>query len=296
VDQKKLEEYLAFVKSLHPEMGGPTVGMLMAYNPAMEEKAIDFLHTMSYSFTKAKFYLLFPTLLTWNDYSADSLLEISEKEMEEKINFYITQMQETKTSQHEKWKNELQELLSSRVLISRLMAFLEQGKSLGFKNEIPDFLKEMLTKTSAFSKEIKHKMNQKTTLEKLEELRIQSEEYKIISNEMLELNESIERSKKWLESINKLGDGPYSFRELEIAINDYKNVPLEHDDYQKYKRILDESKEFLDKLPNFTKLNKTRHNSNFEKIQLDLARQYATRISTLNIKCEEVPSLLFPKN
>jgi hypothetical protein len=56
-------------------------------------------------------------------------------------------MQETKTTQHEKWKNELQELLSSRVLLSKLMAFLEQGKSLGFKNEIPDYLKEMLTKT-----------------------------------------------------------------------------------------------------------------------------------------------------
>jgi hypothetical protein len=90
VEAKKLEEYLTFVKSLTPEMGGPSVGMLMTHNVKMEQKAIEFLHQMGYSLTKAKFYLLFPTLLKWNLYSADSPLEISEKEMEEKINFYIT--------------------------------------------------------------------------------------------------------------------------------------------------------------------------------------------------------------
>jgi hypothetical protein len=131
-------------------------------------------------------------------------------------------------------------------------------------------------------------MHQKVSLEKLEELRKQSEDYKIISNEMLELSESIDRSRKWLDALSRVGNGPYNLRELEILINDYRNVPLEHDDYPKYKKILDESKEFLDKLPNFAKLNKTRHNSVYEKIPLNTARLYAEKISTLNLKCEEV--------
>ena len=283
-----MEEYLQFVKSLTPEAGGPTTGMLMTYNIRMEEKALQFLNDMNYSFTKAKFYLLFPTLLKWNEYSSDNALEISEKEMEEKINFFITQMQETKTSQHERWKIELQELLSSRVPLAKLMSFVEQGKTLGFKNDIPDFLKDMLTKTGNFSKEIKQKLHQKLSLQGLTLLKKQSEDYKIISNEMVELDESIEKSKKWIERVEELGDGPYIQRDLEMITNDYKNLPLEHEAYYKFKGILDEMKDLLEKLPNFTKLNKTRQTAVSEKISMQSAMEYAQRISNLNVFCEEV--------
>lgn len=262
--------------------------MLMSYNNKMEEKALEFLHDMGYSFTKAKFYLLFPTLLKWNEYSAESQLEISEKEMEEKIAFFITQMQETKSSQHEKWKAELQDLLATRVPLSKLMSFIEQGKSLGFKNDIPDFLKDMLSKTASFSKEIKQKLHHKLKFEKLDDLKKQSEEMKIISNEMVELDDCMERCKKWIENVESLGAGPYTMKDVETVINDYRGLPLDHEAYHKFKRIQDELKDLLDKLANFIKSNKTRYNSVQEKLPLKAARDYAHRIINLQVQSEEV--------
>ncbi len=274
-----------------PETSGPNSGMLMSYNNRMEEKSLEFLHNMNYSFTRAKFYLLFPTLLKWNEYSSDTPLEISEKEMEEKIAFFITQMQETKTSQQEKWKSELQELISARVPLLKLMSFLEQGKTMGVKNDIPDFLKEMLSKTASFSKEIKQKLHQKLKLESLELLKKQCEEYKIISNEMIELEEAVERSKKWIESATRLGEGPYLIKDLEVVTNDYKNVPLDHDLYKKYKRIIDGVKDLLDKLPSFTKSNKTRYNTAPDKLPVKTALEYSERITSYCVESEEVGTM-----
>jgi len=260
----------------------------MAFDDRMEEKALEFLHSQDYSFTRAKFYLLFPTLLKWNEYSADTPLEISEKEMEEKIAFFIAQMLETKSSQQEKWRNELQDLVANRVPLSKLMSSLEQGKLLGFKNEIPDFLKEMLSKTALFSKEIKHKLHLKLKLEILEDLKKQSEDYKIITKEMDELDDCIERSKRWIENVQKLGDGPYTIKELEIITNEYKNVPLNHEAFQKFKKILDGVKDLMDRLPTFIKNNKTRYTSGQDRIPLKTAIEFAERIANYNVECEEV--------
>jgi len=45
---------------------------------------------MNYSVIKAKFYLLFPTLLYFNNFKKN--IDITEKEMDAKINEYIKQL------------------------------------------------------------------------------------------------------------------------------------------------------------------------------------------------------------
>ena len=243
---------------------------------------------MEYSVTRAKFYLLFPALLRFNEYHQQNPVEITEKEMEEKIGYFISQMQETKTTQIEKWKLELQELLANRCLLSKLMSFIDQGKQFGLKNDIPDFLKEMYDKTTKFSREIKKVMNNKAKLSTLEDLFKQSLEFKIISNEMVALEEGIESSKIWLHKVQNLGNEFYNLRTLENLMNDYKNLPVEYENYYKLKKILDESKDLMDRLPNFSKVGKTRGNVNFERLPIKLAREYAQKIKSLKVKCDEV--------
>lgn len=74
-------------------------------------------------------------------------------------------------------------------------------------------------------------MTNKVNMKQLEDLKQRSDEYKIISHEIRELYEGIERSEKWIEEVKRLGNGPFNFKDLEIVINDYKNLPLDHPDF-----------------------------------------------------------------
>lgn len=78
---------------------------------------------MDYSVIKAKFYLLFPTLLYFNTFKKN--IDITEKEMDNKINEYIKQLQETKISQNEKWQQDLKGLLNGRVEIGKIQQYIE---------------------------------------------------------------------------------------------------------------------------------------------------------------------------
>ena len=283
--EEKVQDYLKFVKSIGPEITNNNIGLVLNYS---DEQALSFLHKMDYSVVKAKFYLLFPTLYRYNQYHHENPVEISEKEMEEKITYFFEQMQETKSSQQEKWKTELQELLSERIMISKLAAFLDQGKYPGIKNDIPDFLKEMYDKMAKFSREIKKVLASKTKLETLEKFQKTSLEYKIVSPEMETLEEGIEKSKHWLNKLDHLEKKGFTIRGLEGLLNEYKSIPLEYASFNKLKRMYDDAKDLLDKLPNYSKSTKTRNNSTIEKIPLDTANKYARRILNFNVRCEEV--------
>lgn len=63
------------------------------------------------------------------------------------------------------------------------------------KYEIPDYVREMFDKATKFSKELKKVMVTKSTMEKLVELsEFTQREHKIITNEMMQFSEAIQRS------------------------------------------------------------------------------------------------------
>lgn len=285
VSDQQLQDYLKFVKAIGPDLVNNNIGMVLSYS---EEQALMFLHKTEYSIIKAKFYLLFPTLYRYNQYHSENPVEITEKEMEEKIQFFFDQMQETKSTQQEKWKNELQDLLSERIMISKLAVFLDQGKFPGIKNDIPDFLKEMYDKMTKFSREIKKLLSNKAKMDILDKYQRTAQEHKLISPEMDALDEGIEKSKTWLNKLETFERKGFTIRGLEGLLNDYKNIPLEHSSQAKLKKMYDDAKELLDKLPNFGKLTKTRNTVTTERIPITTAREYASRIQTFNVRCEEV--------
>lgn len=51
---------------------------------------------MNYSITKAKFYLIFPLFLSFNQYRPQHRIELTEEEMKEKIEQYLSKIKESK--------------------------------------------------------------------------------------------------------------------------------------------------------------------------------------------------------
>ncbi len=97
-----------------------------------------------------------------------SQIDLTEEQMEEKINTYISQQLQTKESQYQKWKKELEDLMFKKVHIDKIHIHIEQGKLSRY--DMPEFLKQSFDKVNKFSKELRKIMMEKTSFERLEQL------------------------------------------------------------------------------------------------------------------------------
>lgn len=292
ISKENLADYLKFVKFYSSEANSQSSGLISNSEPLdLEERAVNFLHRMNYSITKAKFYLIFPLFLNFNEYRPNHRIELSEKEMQEKIEQYIDNIKEGKVNQYEKWKDELDKTIKNRVQLNKLQILLEQGKT--NKYDIPEYIKEIFEKANKFSKELKKVINDKAPLEDLIQLQQESQNYNIITNEMILFEEGLNRSYNWLERMKILKDcknnEKIQMKLLNSCILEYKSLPLQEDDYKKFKNIYDQANSLLEKLPSLGRISKTRMNINVsEKISIEKARELAKSIEEISVKCDEV--------
>jgi hypothetical protein len=196
-------------------------------------------------------------------------------------------------NQYEKWKEELDKIIKSRVPLNKLQILLEQGKS--SKYEIPDYVKEIFEKANRFSKELKKILNDKAPLAELVSLQKESNQYSIITNEMMLFEEGLARSYNWLDRMSILKKAYETKNErmplklLNSCVLEYRNLPLLDDDYKYFKNIFEQASNLLEKLPNLGRISKTRMNvSSSEKINIEKARELAISINDLYIQSEEV--------
>lgn len=99
-----LADYLKFIKFFSSEANNQSPGLISNSETLdLEERALNFLHKMNYSITKAKFYLIFPLFLSFNQYRPHHRIELTEEEMKEKIEQYLSKIKESKV----KIKNKL---------------------------------------------------------------------------------------------------------------------------------------------------------------------------------------------
>lgn len=254
----------------------------------LEERALNFLHRMDYSIIKAKFYTIFPLFLHFNKYRPNHAIDMSDHEMEEKIEQYINKIKESKINQYEKWKEDLDEKIKNRVQLNKLQPVLDQGKEMKF--EVPDYIKEKFEKANKFSKELRKIINDKASLETLLQYQKQSLEYSIITNEMVMFEEGLSRSLSWLEKMKSLNqNNKIPAKILSSCILEYKSLPILYEDYKIYKSLYDKVNGLLEKMPSLGRISKTRMNINVnEKISIKKAREYARSIEELNVTSDEV--------
>lgn len=293
ISEEGLTDYLNFVKFFTSESKSDNNNGLLSTSDSVdfEERALNFLHKMDYSIIKAKFYTIFPLFLHFNKYRPEQAIDLTEAEMQEKIEQYINKIKESKINQYEKWKEDLEEKVKARVPLNRLQVLLDQGKSMKF--DVPDYIKETFEKANKFSRELKKILNEKASLEVLMQYKEQALDYSIITNEMVIFEEGLNRSIAWLEKMKSLGEtDKIPVKTLNSCILEYKSLPLLYEDFKNYKTLYEKVNNLLDKLPNLGRISKTRTTINInDKITLNKAREFARNIEELNVYCEEVFNL-----
>ncbi|KAL4454018.1 hypothetical protein ABPG74_003901 [Tetrahymena malaccensis] len=297
LSEYEVKEYLNFAKCISlKDNKNDNEGLLIGLpsSDQVEANALNFLAKCDYQVIKAKFYLVFPSLMYFNAYKSKIQIPVSltEQEMQEKIDQYVSQLQETKLGQHEKWKQELNELLETRNQIQKIHTHLEAGKLLRY--EIPDYIKEVFDKAQKFSKELKKIMQDRATLDELEQKNMISlNEHKIITNEMIQFEQSIQRCRDWLQRLEPYyaDQDKINLKNLSGFINEYKSLPLKCDKFEKrFKYVYEQSLDLIEKIPNFSRISKTRGTNNHERINIKEAIKILQQIQKLNVYCEEFDS------
>jgi hypothetical protein len=100
---------------------------------------MEFLHQMDYNYTKAKFFILFPYYLTYNNFKCHQPLRLSDQEMQKKIQDHIDSLKSTKEKDLERWIGTVENSIESKIHLSKLNTFMEVAKQ--NKYEIPEAIR-----------------------------------------------------------------------------------------------------------------------------------------------------------
>jgi hypothetical protein len=131
----------------------------------MHSQAMNMLHEVNYNYIKAKFFVVFPYYLHYNRYKSSSQINISDAEMDNKINEHLENLRSCKTKDMQKWIFQLEALLETKVNIAKVNQLIDQGKQNKF--EVPEHIKDQIEKAIKLGKDLKKILTTKMSLEKL---------------------------------------------------------------------------------------------------------------------------------
>lgn len=135
---------------------------------------------MNYNCTKARFFVIFPYYLYYNRYRSYSQINISDAEMESKINEHLESLRSSKTKDVQRWMAQLEALVETKVNLNRVNQLIDQGKQL--KCEVPEVVREQIEKANKLGKDLKKMFNTKVSIDRLLQRRESLSEQKIMTN------------------------------------------------------------------------------------------------------------------
>ncbi|CAD8133881.1 unnamed protein product [Paramecium octaurelia] len=285
----------------------------------VNERALMFLKSMDYNIIKAKFYLLFPSLLVYNQYKHRHALQFSNEYMNEKIELYISKLNEDKMMQQNKWKQDLMDMINSKqkVHLAQLQTLLEQGQQL--KYEVPESIKQIHSTSIQIQKQINKLLKEKQTLEKLRQhLEKFEEQIPIITPEISQLREQVQKSETFYQKLLKLpipvedsdnydeifenliSNSQSQKVQLKILANynqEYKLLPIEIKAFESlHKRLYEFVLDLVEKISKFTKIQQTKtrlgqyisnQGEKTEKMTLSQAGIFNHQILKLIVTCDD---------
>jgi hypothetical protein len=159
---------------------------------------MELLHSNGYNYTQAKFFLIFPYYLTYNRFRPHAPLALTESEMARRISCHLEGLRSTKEKELERWIGTVENSIESRIHLSKLNTLIEVAKQNKF--EIPEAIREHVERSIKTGREIKKTLHStRLPLDKLLARKEQLQECKIITNEMIQFEETVTRCEEWLK-------------------------------------------------------------------------------------------------
>lgn len=90
---------------------------------------------MEYNYVRAKFYIIFPYYLTFNAFKPHSPLAVKEEDMRKLISEHLDGLKSTKEKGLEKWIDQVELSIESRIHLSKLHTLMDVAKQ--NKYEVP---------------------------------------------------------------------------------------------------------------------------------------------------------------
>lgn len=166
----------------------------------MRTRAAELLHRADYNVSKAKFMLVFPYYSAYNTYRADRPLCLTDAEMEDKIKQHLDSLKDNRSRDLQRWIGQIQESIESRITLNKLNALIDQARQ--NKYEVPDTIRDQIDRATKCGKELKKLSQNKQSLDKLKARKEALADQKIITNDMINFEEAINRCEDWIVRAN----------------------------------------------------------------------------------------------
>jgi hypothetical protein len=146
-------------------------------------------------------------------------------------------------------------------------------------------------------------------LDKLQARKEQLQECKIITNEMIQFEETVTRCEEWLKKQHRFEEGCFTttadpallplpqkieFRTLQLLVNEFNNLPLVYDNFERTTGVLYNSTlTLLERLPPLNKAAKTRtaqSSSGAAKVSMESVREFLREIAECPVEHEDFVS------
>ena len=267
-------------------------GLLLTESRTAENEvmALQLLHEMDYDYLKAKFYLFYPVLRLINK-------RMSGEQMKKMLGKQQEVLRESRENQQEKWVEELRQLEQTRVNVSEVNSHLEQGRL--FKYPVPDSIRERLDRVNRLSKEIKKLLKcSNNPLVQLTDMQNKCQQQNIITKEMLQLGEEIQRVRQWKDKTeeflsNQMKGKINTYKQLTGLVSEYNNLLVKDTSFEdQVEPVHSECQDIISQINSVSKLQKTRGNNLGEKMTLEKASLLQERICRLGISYDDFEGFL----
>ena len=262
ITKENLNYYLKFVNYYKETSSNSISGNVLLKGAHLyDANALSLLKNSNYDINVAMKKILFPVL--------DLLNEETETEDNSAhnsmiyVNSALFDLIGSNIQEKEQWLEYVKEKIEGKIDYSEIMQIIDiAGK---MKIDIPDFLTAKIEASQNFSKLIRRHLTEKNSFEYLNKLLLESQEFNIRTEEMINLEDIIKKAKCWMAKMNDLENNnnqPINFKVLQSLFNDTKNLPVLFKNYDYIKNLYTQAQKWQEKYQKIPKHSKTRQQYN----------------------------------
>jgi len=231
-DSAELREYLDLCDFVMREASQNLNGMLLRGSSQYQEKAMNILTQFNFDYDMAKFSILYPTVLLLPETRHRFLKAIKEDEtlLSKIVREAVQDLQGSKQDEIDEVVSELRQALTHRLKPEELKMFQRKFEKMQVK--IPDDVEQMLLDAEEFSKQVRKQINSnvqvenRLSLEQLEELQELAQAQCLETPELLKLDQQVVSARDWLAKVERSQGAEISLKDLDKLVRSGKQLPV----------------------------------------------------------------------
>jgi hypothetical protein len=260
VSEDDLNYYLKFVNYYSKSSSSSISGNLLLKGlHSFESNALKVLRECNYDIGQAFHKILFPVLDLLGENSTSNL-EASQSDPMIFVNSALNDLIGSNIQEKEAWLDHVKQRIEMGISLPDLEDIIELGGKM--KIDIPDYVNRQIELSLNFSKIIKRHLNEKNSIDDINNLLEETRKYKVKTEEFLQLEDILKKANICLLRSQEFETSVIHYKTLQVLYHDTKNLPVYFPNFEAIKSRYLKAQKWQEKYSKIPKHSKTRGQAN----------------------------------